>query len=72
MTYSFRIQYTFDPETGSVCATIPSLNSLSDYGENFEEAEKNITIAAKLYIEEFKEKLKSDISKNGTNILITA
>ncbi len=71
MNYAFRVQYQFDPETGNVCAVIPKLNYLSDYGSDFEEAESNILKALQLYLEE-NPHTESEESVLGTKIFMTA
>ncbi len=69
-TFSYKIEYAFDKETGKVTATIPELNHVSSYGETFEEAEKNIREAALCYLEALgKEKIpvpKGSASVEGT------
>lgn len=70
MTYHFRVQFDFDPETGQVCALIPHLNNLSDYGQNFSEAEQNILKAAELYLQECPEVSTEEVS-SGTQISLT-
>ncbi|HWG84886.1 MAG TPA: type II toxin-antitoxin system HicB family antitoxin [Deinococcales bacterium] len=47
----YRVEYAFDPETGSVTATVPELNHVSSFGTDFAEAERNVTEAALLYLE---------------------
>ncbi len=50
MTTEYKVIYSFDKETGQVCAEVPALNYLSDYGNDFKEAEKNIAKAVELYL----------------------
>ena len=71
MTYTFSIQFEFDAETGQVCAVIPALNHLSDYGDNFQKAERNILEAAKLYIAQHPN-VETDTDSVGTKILVQA
>ncbi len=64
MSYQYKIFYQFDPETRNVIATIPGLNYISSFGENFKEAEANIREAALAYLESFaKEKREFPIEK---------
>lgn len=46
----YKVIYSFDEETGLVCAEVPALNHLSDYGKDFKEAERNISRAVELYL----------------------
>jgi predicted RNase H-like HicB family nuclease len=47
----FKVEYSFDKETGMVTATVPELNYVSSFGETFEEAELNISEAVLAYLE---------------------
>ena len=47
----FTITYSFDIETNQYIAEIPELN-LSDFGDTFDEADKNVKNMLSLYIEE--------------------
>lgn len=42
MVRTYRVELETDTQTGQVCATIPSLHDLSDYGETVEEALENL------------------------------
>jgi predicted RNase H-like HicB family nuclease len=66
-TLNYKIEYAFDKETGKVTATIPELNHVSSYGDNFEEAEKNIREAALCYLEAL-EKDKKPVPKGSASI----
>ncbi|MGR3311220.1 MAG: type II toxin-antitoxin system HicB family antitoxin [Candidatus Brocadiales bacterium] len=50
MVTEYKVIYSFDKETGQVCAEVPALNHLSDYGKNFKEAKRNISRAIELYL----------------------
>lgn len=47
----FRVEYSFDVESGAVIATVPDLNYVSSFGKDFAEAEKNVTEAVQVYLE---------------------
>ncbi len=49
--FSYKIEYEADQETGQVVATIPELNHISSFGDNFAEAEANVREAALGYLE---------------------
>ena len=71
ITAEYKVIYSFDKETGQVCAEIPVLNHLSDFGKDFKEAEKNITNAADLYLSYLNEKhqkFPKERSRKGTFI----
>jgi predicted RNase H-like HicB family nuclease len=42
MVYTYRVQLETDTHTGQICATLPALNDLSDFGETVEEALENL------------------------------
>ncbi len=42
MVYTYRVQLETDTHTGQICATLPALNELSDFGETVEEALENL------------------------------
>ncbi|MBI5788963.1 MAG: type II toxin-antitoxin system HicB family antitoxin [Candidatus Schekmanbacteria bacterium] len=56
MLTEYKVVYSFDKETGQVCAEVPALNHIADFGKDFKEAEKNITKAVELYLEHLQEK----------------
>jgi len=71
MTTEYKVVYSFDKETGQVCAEVPSLNYLSDYGKDFKEAEKNIGKAVELYLTHLMDKNKEfprERARKGTFI----
>ena len=47
----FPVEYSFDIETKSVIATVPELNYISSFGQDFTESEKNIIEAVSAYLE---------------------
>ena len=47
----FPVEYSFDLDSNMVIATIPQLNYISSFGQDFTEAEKNITEAVLAYLE---------------------
>lgn len=47
----FRIEYSFDVESGVVIATMPELNHVSSFGKDFAEAESNVMEAVLAYLE---------------------
>jgi predicted RNase H-like HicB family nuclease len=49
--FAYKIEYEVDKETNQVVATIPELNHLSSFGEDFAEAESNVKEAALGYLE---------------------
>ncbi len=49
--FEYKIEYEADKETGEVMATIPELNHVSSFGNNFAEAEANVREAALGYLE---------------------
>ena len=63
-------QYTavFEPEKVGYSVTIPVLPGCISQGETFEEALKNITEAAELYLEDLKE---SEIPREGKSVVIS-
>ena len=74
MIAEYKVQYSFDKETGQVCAEIPALNHLSDYGKDFKDAEKNITKAVGLYLDHLRaksQKLPPERARKGTFIRLT-
>ncbi len=71
MIAEYKVLYSFDKETGQVCAEVPALNHLSDYGKDFKEAEKNITKAVELYLDHLRTKrqeLPQERARKGTFI----
>lgn len=71
MITEYKVIYSFDKETGQVCAEVPVLNHLSDYGKNFKEAEKNITKAVEIYLAHILDKnqeLPKEHARKGTFI----
>ena len=50
-SFSYKIEYEVDKQTGQVVATIPELNYVSSFGDTFAEAEANIKEAANGYLE---------------------
>ncbi len=42
MVRTYRVELETDAQTGQVCATLPTLNDLSDFGETVEEALANL------------------------------
>lgn len=50
----FPVEYSFDRETHSVIATVSDLNHISSFGQDFTEAEHNITEAVLAYLETLK------------------
>lgn len=50
-TFTYKIEYEVDTETGQVTATIPELNHISSFGDTFAEAESNVREAALGYVE---------------------
>lgn len=50
-TFSYKIEYAVDKESGEVTATIPELNHLSSFGGTFAEAEANVKDAALGFLE---------------------
>jgi predicted RNase H-like HicB family nuclease len=71
MVAEYKVIYSFDKETGHVCAEIPTLNHLSDYGKDFEEAERNISKAVELYLShllEKKQQVPKEHARKGTFI----
>ncbi len=42
MVRTYRVELETDTQTGQVCATLPALNDLSDFGEAVEEALANL------------------------------
>jgi hypothetical protein len=47
----FPVEYSFDIDSNMVIATIPQLNYISSFGQDFAEAEKNVTEAVLAYLE---------------------
>lgn len=47
----FRVEYSFDVESGVIIATVPELNYVSSFGKDFAEAESNVMEAALAYLE---------------------
>ncbi len=47
----FRIEYSFDSESGVVTATVPELNYISSFGQDFAEAERNVMEGVMAYLE---------------------
>jgi len=47
----FRVEYSFDIESGVVIATVPELNYVSSFGQDFAEAESNVMEAVLAYLE---------------------
>ena len=71
MVTEYKVIYSFDKETGQVCAVVPALNHLSDYGKNFKEAERNISRAVGLYLSyllEKKQQVPKEHARKGTFI----
>lgn len=71
MITEYKVVYSFDKETGQVCAEVPLLNHISDYGKDFEEAERNITKAVGLYLShllEKKQEIPKEHARQGTFI----
>ena len=63
-------QYTavFEPEKVGYSVTIPVLPGCISQGETFEEALKNITEAAELYLEDLKD---SEIPREGKSVIVS-
>ena len=51
MRRTYRVLLETDRDTGQVCATLPSLNHTSDFGETVEEALTNLELLAQGFIE---------------------
>ena len=49
--FAYKIEYEIDKKSKRVVATIPELNHISSYGDNFAEAEANVREAALGYLE---------------------
>ena len=49
--FDYKIEYEVDKESGQVVATIPELNHVSSFGDDFAEAEANVREAALGYLE---------------------
>lgn len=74
MIAEYKVLYSFDKETGQVCAEVPALNHLSDFGNDFKEAEKNITKAVELYLKHLharSQKLPQERARKGTFIRLS-
>ncbi len=71
MVTEYKVVYSFDKETGQVCAEVPVLNHISDYGRDFREAERNMTKAVELYLAHLmgkRQQLPKEHARKGTFI----
>jgi predicted RNase H-like HicB family nuclease len=68
----FPVEYSFDIDSNMVIATIPQLNYISSFGQNFAEAEKNVTEAVLTYLEALEKQGLPipKIKKNSGTVLI--
>jgi predicted RNase H-like HicB family nuclease len=48
--FTYTVLYEHDPETGSVCASVPALD-LATYGQTLEEARDHVREALELHLE---------------------
>jgi predicted RNase H-like HicB family nuclease len=68
----FPVEYSFDSDSNMVIATIPQLNYISSFGQDFSEAEKNVTEAVLAYLEALEKRCLPipRIEKNSGTFLI--
>ena len=69
----FPVEYSFDSDSNMVIATIPQLNYISSFGQDFSEAEKNVTEAVLAYLETLEKRglpIPSIEKNSGTFLII--